>query len=45
MSWTAQVLRIAEPPLPATLAIIRAVAPDTVVVVDPTMTADEGGAR
>lgn len=41
MTVVVNVLRIAEPPLPATLAIIRAVAPDTVVVVDPTMTADE----
>lgn len=40
MTVVVNVLRIAEPTLPATLAIIRAVAPDTVVVVDPTMTAD-----
>jgi len=37
MTWVAQVLRMNEPPTPATLAVIRALEPNCVVVVDPTL--------
>ena len=38
MTWSTLVLRMNEPPLPATLAVLKAVSPGCVVVVDPEWT-------